>query len=229
MKRLLRTPANVLRAPAIMLWLTVLWVMLWGEVSWANVLGGLAVGAGVVLFARLEPPTQQTTYFRPIAAFVYVVTLIWQLVLSNIRLAVEILTPGDGTHTAIVAVPIRGGSDAVVNLVANSITLTPGTMTVDVWRHDRSDIDIDGDGIIDETTAGATLYVHCIYGEDVEAVRLQVLQLEALALKAFGSDTDRDLAQADLVAHETLVQSTRRAAHDRPRPDAANDTGIDTP
>lgn len=208
-----RAMRSALWTPSIMLWLTVLWVMLWGEVSWANVLGGLAVAGGVVLFARLEKPSDQATYFRPVAAFVYVVTLIWQLVLSNIRLAVEILTPGDGTHTAIIAVPIRGGSDAVVNLVANSITLTPGTMTVDVWRHERRAVDIDGDGSINETTAGATLYVHCIYGEDVDAVRHQVLELEALALRAFGSEADRTLAQADLVAHATVVESQRRLDH----------------
>lgn len=195
----------VLRIPAVMTWLTVLWVMLWGDVSWANVVGGVVVAGAVVLFARLERATLRPTYFHPHWALYYVVHLIWQLVLSNVRLAYEILTPGDGTHTAILAVPIRGGSDAVVNLVANSITLTPGTMTIDVRRHVRDEFDIDGDGIIDEMTAGATLYVHCIYGEDVEAVRHQVLELEELALRAFGSDIDRALAHADVVAHARIL------------------------
>jgi len=206
---------KALRIPSIMLWLTVLWVFLWGEVSWANVLGGVAVSGGVVLFARLDSASLRPTHFHPGWAVVYVVSLLWQLVLSNVRLAVEILTPDDGTHTAIIAVPIRGGSDAVVNLVANSITLTPGTMTVDVWRHERDEIDIDGDGTIDEMTAGATLYVHCIYGEDVEAVRHQVLQLEDLALRAFGSDRDRALAHADVVEHAALIESISRAERSR--------------
>jgi len=199
-----------LRLPAIVAWLTALWIMLWGDISWANVLGGLAVAAGVVLFARLEAASLRPTYFHPHWAVVYVVHLGWQLLLSNIRLAVEILTPGDGTYTAIIAVPIRGGSDAVVNLVANSITLTPGTMTVDVRRHERDEFDIDGDGIIDEMTAGVTLYVHCIYGSDVEAVRHQVLELEELALRAFGSDADRALAHADVVAQATVLDESGR-------------------
>jgi multicomponent Na+:H+ antiporter subunit E len=195
-----------LRIPAIMSWLTLLWVMLWGEVSWANVIGGIAVAGLVVVFARLEPASLRPTYFHPHWAIAYVAVLGWQLLLSNLRLAVEILTPRDGTYTAIIAVPIRGGSDAVVNLVANSITLTPGTMTMDVTRHVREAFDTTGDGLIDEMTAGATLYVHCLYGEDIEAVRLQVLKLEELALRAFGSDVDRALAHADVVAHEELLR-----------------------
>ena len=197
-----------LRLPGMIAWLTVLWIALWGDISWANLAGGLAVALVVVLFARLDRASPRPTYFRPGWAVVYVVNLAWQLVVSNVRLAVEILTPSDGTHTAIIAVPIRGGSDAVVNLVANSITLTPGTMTIDVERHTRdeaTEFDYDGDGMIDEMTAGATLYVHCIYGEDVEAVRHDILKLEALALRAFGSARDRSLAEADLIAHAALL------------------------
>jgi multicomponent Na+:H+ antiporter subunit E len=188
-----------------MSWLTVLWIMLWGDLSWANVLGGVLIAAVVVLVARLDSASLRPTYFHPHWAVAYVVVLMWQLLLSNLRLAVEILTPGDGTHTAIIAVPIRGGSDAVVNLVANSITLTPGTMTIDVRRHERNEFDYDGDGIIDEMTAGATLHVHCIYGADVDAVRLGILRLEELALRAFGSDRDRALAHADVLAYEAKV------------------------
>lgn len=209
-----------LRIPAIMSWLTALWVMLWGNLSWANVLGGVLIAGVVVLVARLGPASLRPTYFHPQWAIAYVAVLLWQLVLSNLRLAVEILTPGDGTYTAIIAVPIRGGSDAVVNLVANSITLTPGTMTIEVRRHERSEFDYDGDGIIDEMTAGVTLYVHCIYGEDVDAVRYGILRLEELALRAFGSDGDRALAHADVLAHQPKSNPTAHGA----RPESSEES-----
>ncbi len=186
-----------LHIPTTMAWLTVLWVLLWGQVTVANVVGGLAVSAGVVLFARLDSASLRPTHFRPWWVFRYVCTLAWQLLVSNIRLAYEILTPGDGTYTGIIAVPIRGGSDAVVNLVANSITLTPGTMTIDVKRHE-----VEAGVPVDEMQAGATLYVHGMYTKDVEAVRHDVLELEALALHAFGTHEDYDRALADVVAHE---------------------------
>jgi len=188
-------------------WLTALWVALWGSISWANVIGGLAVAAGVVLFSRLDAASLRPTYVRPHWAVWYVLVLAWQLLLSNIRLAVEIATPGDGTYTSILAVPIRGGSDAIVNLVANSITLTPGTMTLDVKRHaspatSRAMRDTNDDGEDDAVMAGVTLYVHSMYARDLEAVRHDILRLEALALRAFGTREDYLVAQADVLAHE---------------------------
>jgi len=187
-----------LRLPMLILWLTTLWVLLWGQVSFANVLGGLGVAIVVLVFARLDSASLRPTHFRPWWALRYTATVVWQLVTANVRLAIEILTPHDGTYTGIIAIPIRGGSDAVVNLVANSITLTPGTMTIDVKRHDRDDLD-------DEMTAGATLYVHGMYMRDVEQVRHDVLRLEALALHAFGTDEEYQRALSDVVAHEPLI------------------------
>ncbi len=199
-----------LRLPAIMAWLTLLWVLLWGSVTFANVVSGLAVSAGVVLFARLDPLSLRPTRFRPWWALRYFAALGWQLLVSNIRLAYEILTPGDGTHTGIIAVDVRGGSDAVLNLVANSITLTPGTMTIDVKRHRVED-----GSPVGELRAGATLYVHGMYTKDVEAVRHDVLRLEALALHAFGTLEDYERALADVVTHEPALTTD-----DPPEPEA---------
>lgn len=191
---------SALRIPATMVWLTVLWVLLWGDVSFANVVGGVAVSAAVVVFARLDSSTLRPTYFRPGWALLYVVSLGWHLLVSNLRLAYEILTPGDGTHSGIIAVPMRGGSDAVLNLISNSITLTPGTMTIDVKREDAGADDGDG-----EPRSGATLYVHGMFTQDVEAVRHEVLRLEASALRAFGSPDEYAAALADVADHEALL------------------------
>lgn len=205
--------SSSLRLPMLILWLTILWVLLWGDVSAANVLGGFAVAVAVVLFARLDGASLRPTYFRPWWALRFVVHVAWELLTANLRLAYEILTPKDTTYTGIVAVPIRGGSDAVVNLVANSITLTPGTMTIDVKRHDPPVPDPDRDpdrdpGLADhEVTSGATLYVHGMFMHDVEAVRHDILRLEALALHAFGTVEEYERALADVVAHEPLLST----------------------
>ncbi len=211
-----------LRIPGLMLWLSGLWVALWGSVTWANVLGGLAVAGGVVLFARLDQAPFRRTHFRPHWALWYILVLSWQLLMSNIRLAIEIITPGDGTHTSILAVPIRGGSDAIVNLVSNSITLTPGTMTLDVKRNGSRDdpramFDLSGDGEDDTVESGVTLYVHSMYAQDVEAVRHDILRLEALALRAFGTGEDYRVALADVVAHEPMLVDPDRAKRARPK------------
>jgi multicomponent Na+:H+ antiporter subunit E len=197
---------SALRIPAMMLWLTVLWIALWGSITWANVAGGLAVAVAVVLFARLDAASLKTTYFRPQWAAWYVLVLAWKLIDSNVRLAYEILTPGISTHTGTIAVPMRGGSEAVINLVANSITLTPGTMTIDIKRWD-----VDGDGIDDGEEDSVVLYIHGMYTRDIEAVRHDVLRLEALALRAFGNPSDYALAAKQVDDHEALLDSARAA------------------
>ena len=204
---------TALRIPGMMLWLVVLWVALWGSLSWANVLGGLVVAGLVVVFSHLGSSSLRATYFRPQWALWYVLVLLWKLLESNLRLAYEILTPGIGTYTSIIAVPMRGGSDAVVNLVANSITLTPGTMTVDVKRWD-----VDGDGLDDGDADSFVLYVHGMYARDVDAVRRDVLRLEALAFRAFGSPSDYDRAAhdvSDLEARLSHARRSRRRIRDR--------------
>ena len=192
---------TALRVPAIVLWLTALWVALWAEISWGNVVAGLLVASFVVLVTQLDRSSLEPTYFRPHWALYYTLVFLWKLIQSNLKLAWEIVTPTLHTHTAILAVPMRGGSEAVVNLVANSITLTPGTMTVDI----HSEGDLDGDGALDEVV----LYIHGMYTADVDAVRHDVLRLEELALRAFGTPEDYERAHLDLVAHQKRWDEAR--------------------
>ena len=193
-----------LRVPAIVMWLTALWVALWNDLTWGNVLSGLMVASFVVLVTRLDRSSLEPAYFRPHWAIVYGAVFLWKLLQSNLKLAWEIVTPTMHTHTAILAVPMRGGSEAVVNLVANSITLTPGTMTVDI----HSDGDVDCDGSLD----GVVLYIHGMYTSDVEAVRHDVLRLEELALRAFGTPSDYERVHQEVVEHEALIAP--HTAHD---------------
>lgn len=190
--------------PSMIIWLTVLWVALWGSVSWANVLGGVAIAIVVTAVAHTGSDSDHTSYLRPLWAIWYVLVVLGKLIESNLRLAWEIITPGFGTHTAIIAVPMRGGSDAVINLVANSITLTPGTMTVDVV------VDEHDDEHLAEGSSPAprqvTLYVHGMYANDPEGVRHEILELEAIALRAFGSVDDYLRAEHDVVEHIPLLE-----------------------
>ncbi len=190
--------------PSMVIWLTVLWIALWGSLSWANVLGGLAIAIVVTAIAHTGSDSGHTSYLRPLWAIWYVLVVLGKLIESNLRLAWEIITPGFGTHTAIIAVPMRGGSDAVVNLVANSITLTPGTMTVDVVVHEH-----DHDHATEDAATAPpriTLYVHGMYAKDPEGVRHEILELEAIALRAFGSVDDYLRAEHDVVEHLPLLE-----------------------
>jgi multicomponent Na+:H+ antiporter subunit E len=94
----------------------------------------------------------------------------------------------------------------VVNLVANSITLTPGTMTVEVSTAG----DLDDDGAEDDVI----LYIHGMYTRDPEAVRRDVLHLEELALRAFGTPSDYRRAHEAFEVQDELVRRTSLTEED---------------
>jgi len=176
-----------LRLPTLLLWLTSLWVALWADLTVGNVLGGLIVALVVVGVARPTGVTGlERTNFRPLSALIYVGYFLWQLVKANLVVAWEIITPGLKIHRAIIAVPMHSTSAGVVTLIANSVTLTPGTVTVYIAEKSSSD-----GGAIERT-----LFVHVLHFLDVESVRRDVLQLERLAIKAFGHRNDMSIVDA---------------------------------
>ena len=160
--------AAVRRLP-LLAWLTVVWLLLWEDASVANVVGGLAVGASVVALFPAAGPARFGRV-RPLAAAWLAVYFLWKLLEANLVVAWEVVTPNnESVNLGIVAVPLVADSDAVITLVANAITLTPGTLTLEVRRDPP------------------TLYVHVLHLRSIDRVREDVRKLELLALRAFGS------------------------------------------
>lgn len=93
---------------------------------------------------------------------------LWDLLASSVQVARAVISREDITRPRFVAVPLRAASDLEIMLVANFISLTPGTLSVDV-SPDRK-----------------TLLVHDIFaGEDGDAARAAVRDgIEARVLKA---------------------------------------------
>lgn len=181
---------SFVRLPMLLIWLTALWVTLWDDLSPGTVLGGLGVAVVVLLVAR---PTGvsglERNYFRPFAALQYAAYFLVLLVKSNLLVAWEIITPGSGLNRAIIGVRMHTRSAGVVTLVANSITLTPGTVTIDVAERR-----------LDEDTVERTLFVHVLHLDTLEDVRRDVLKLERLAVKAFGTAAELAAVDASLAA-----------------------------
>jgi multicomponent Na+:H+ antiporter subunit E len=172
--------------PWLLLWLTAVWVGLWGSVTAANVLGGLAVAVVLVGALPLEaaPPSG---LLRPLAALRFVATFALDLVRASVQVAVLVLHPRRELRQAVVAVPVPGASDALLTLLGNAISLTPGTLTLEVDRR------------------ASTLYVHALdvgagpYA--VERLRSEVRGTARLAVLAFGSPAARSALERDL--HES--------------------------
>jgi multicomponent Na+:H+ antiporter subunit E len=115
-------------------WITLVWVALWGDVSWANVLSGLVVAAFLLLAVRL-PPRDTTYRISPLPALRYMLQFARDLTVATAEVARQVFWPVHRLRPAVVEVPMAGTDPGVLALVANSITLTPGTMTLDVDEH----------------------------------------------------------------------------------------------
>ncbi len=149
-------------------WISTIWVFLWGEVTPANVLGGIAVAVALV-FVFPAAPEGPGSSFRPVAAIRFFLHFFYKLVEANLVLAWEVATPGDRIREGVVAVPLHMSSRGVATMVANAISLTPGTLTLEVNMERRM------------------IYVHVLHLHDLEKVRRDLHRFEELALRAFGS------------------------------------------
>ena len=87
-----------------------------------------------------------------------------------------LVTPRSRINQGIVAVPITGVSDVVITGVANAISLTPGTLTLEVRRDPP------------------TLYVHVLHLRSVEDTRREILYLELLLLRALAPERHDEIA-----------------------------------
>lgn len=157
-----------MKQAGLVAWLTVLWLVLWRDVSTANVVSGVVAG---ILVTSLFPGTGRAPRrhtISPLWVVAFFFYVLWKLIEANLLLAWEIVTPRDHTRSGIIGIPIEGASDLVVTLIANVITLTPGTVTLEIRRHPT------------------TLYLHVLHLQDPEDVRRDVERLERLALRAMG-------------------------------------------
>lgn len=156
-----------LRRGILLLWLVFVWVTLWENLTVANVLSGVLVAGLLVVVFPLHGRGRQAV--RPLALLRYAGYFLGKLVEANAQVAWKVLNPRSEVHEGIVAVTLDDAPDGLVSLVANSITLTPGTLTLDVHR---------GEGVV-------VLYVHVLDLRSVEAAKAEVVEFDRRARLAF--------------------------------------------
>jgi multicomponent Na+:H+ antiporter subunit E len=160
--------------------LAVLWLFVRGvQANPWNVIEELVIGLGVgmpIAFATRNLYTEMVSVwggFRSVPyAVVYVGFFLKELVTANVDVAYRVLAPSMPIHPDVIEVPLRVESDLAVTTIANSITLTPGTLTMD-YDDDRN-----------------SLYVHAIGGKDDEAVVDPIRRWEDYALVIFDENLD---------------------------------------
>lgn len=133
--------------------LALFWAAISGNFSGLNLLFG-AVIAGVPVLLLRHKLVSRGALRRAARAGSLLILFLRELMVSAYRVAVLVLRPDMADHIrpAIVGVPLSVKSDAEITLLANMITLTPGTVSVDV-SDDRK-----------------TLYVHALVMTDRQAL-----------------------------------------------------------
>jgi len=114
------------------------WFLLSMRMDWQHVVAGVAV-ALIVTALTGGMFTRHPFKFKGIRRYVlfvgwYVPVFLWELVKANLDVAYRVIHPALPIAPGIVRVKTTLTGDTAITFLANSITLTPGTLTVDVDR-----------------------------------------------------------------------------------------------
>lgn len=155
-------------------WLTAIWVLLWGNVSAANILGG--IGVGLLIMVLLPLPRV------PVEGRIHVFSLVKLAVVflyyageSSLSVAWLAIRPKAPPVTGVLRCRIAIKSDLVLTLFVDAMNLVPGTMVLEIDRTRR------------------LLYVHVLdmgTQKAVDGFYAYVRNLEKLFIAAFERDSD---------------------------------------
>ncbi len=135
--------------------LALAWVALTGDFSPINFVIGFLLGYAALWMTQRV--TGQTSYFRKIRTVInFAFFFVWEVIKANLRVAYDVLSPRQQITPGIISIPLDAKTDAEITFLANLITLTPGTLSLDV-SEDRK-----------------VLYIHAMYVEDVEQFRREI-------------------------------------------------------
>ncbi len=138
--------------------LALVWSGLFGSMDFATFTSGYAVG---YLFMALiyRAAGEMPTYFtRPWKIAGFAIFYLKELVVSNVVVALSILSPRLDIKPGVIAMPLKARTDLEITLLANLITMTPGTLSLDV-SPDRS-----------------TLFVHAMNIDNAETLKRQLAE-----------------------------------------------------
>ncbi len=135
--------------------LALLWATLTGVFTVANFAAGFGLAFGVLYLTRSDAPSRE--YFGRTARIArFVAIFLRELLMANLRVARDVLSPRIRVRPAVIAIPLRARTNAEITILANMISLTPGTLTLDI-SEDRS-----------------TLYIHTMDVGNPDDLRRQI-------------------------------------------------------
>ncbi|MEQ5801032.1 Na+/H+ antiporter subunit E [Halomonas sp. H10-9-1] len=143
------------------------WVVLTGDFRGLNLLAGLLFGYLVLALMQPQVPALAGYAQRLPRLLAFIGFFIKELMMANLKVAFDIITPPWYMKPGVIAMPLRARSEFEIAFVANLISLTPGTLSLDVSDDRR------------------VLYIHAMFLDDEAALRRNLAELERRALELF--------------------------------------------
>lgn len=135
--------------------LALVWGALFADFSPSSLALGFAAGYVGLWFAWRGDAGRR--YFRKVPRLLrFLLFYAVEIVVANARVAYDVVTPRHRSRPAVVAVPLEAKTDAEIFLLSNLITLTPGSLTLDISDDQR------------------TLFVHAMFVDDADAFRRSI-------------------------------------------------------
>ena len=140
--------------------LAVLWVVLTAELTVLNLVFGLVLGYLALAIVQSQMPALDG-YAQWVPRLIrFLLFYLGEIAKSNARVAYDVVRPQWDFHPGVVGVPLEASSDGEITVLANLITLTPGTLSLDV------------------STDRRVLYIHTMYIADEAAFCEEIKALE---------------------------------------------------
>ena len=163
-------------------WLTVVWVLLWGTFSWANLIGGVVV-ALLVLVAFPLPPVSSAGALRPLGLLRVALDVARDLAVSSVQVAWQSVRPGPPPRSSIVAVEVPDDSELLMALLVECLSLVPGSVVVEADAAER------------------TLWAHVLGADDAAAIARFRRQADTLVRDLTAAGVHRVRVEPERAAH----------------------------
>jgi multicomponent Na+:H+ antiporter subunit E len=143
------------------------WALVTGDFTSTNLVFGFGVGFGALWVSRglFRGERYHARVIGGVGLFTY---FLYDLVVSSVQVAHDVLTPTLHARPRFIEMPLDARSDVAIMLTANLISLTPGTLSIEVSPDRRS------------------LLVHAMFADDPDAVVRRLKNgIERRVLEAF--------------------------------------------
>lgn len=140
--------------------LAICWVALTGTISVLNFMFGFVFGYIGLAILQSQLPLLHGYSNRVPRFLMFMLFFLKELIQANLKVAHDVLTPPWYMKPGVIAMPLEARTNLEITLVANFISLTPGTLSLDVSDDRR------------------VLFIHAMFLGDERALRKDLHEIE---------------------------------------------------